>query len=153
MQPVGITGTDGKVQIIDPLNPEVVKLLQKRKPFWMNMPIRFPVTRTNGQRLDDVRTQQRRFDTLIIGAQSTFTYTEVRLKQESGEDFFSTAPIPIGAFTGYIGQYRRPYRWDAFLFIPGNTILQAEAILRETAPGSGVLEPDGSIIFEAISLV
>lgn len=153
MQPVGLISADNKVQIIDPLNPEVIKLLQKRKPFWMNMPIRFPAPRSNGQRLDDVRTQQRRFDTLIIGAQSGLTWTEVRLKQESGEDFFSTAPIPIGAFTGYIGQYRRPYRWDSFIFVPGNTILQAEAVLRETAPGSGTLEPDGSILFEAISLV
>jgi hypothetical protein len=152
MQPVAII--DGKnVQVVDPLDPQVLRLLQKRKPFWLTMPLRWPAVRSLGQRIDDAKTQQRRFDTLIIGAQSSLTYSRVRLKQESGEDFFSTEPIPIGAFTGYIGQYRQPYRWDTFLFVPGNTVIQAEAVLQETAPGSGTLEPDGGIWFEAISLV
>ncbi len=154
-QPTAITASNAKgVQIIDPLDPEVLKLLAKRKPFWLPLPLRWPATRTLGQRIDDAQTQQRRFDTLIVGCQSGLVWSEVRLKQESGEDFFSTQPIPIGAFTGYIaGQYRAPYDWQTFLYVPGNTVIQAEAILRETAPGSGTLEPDGALYFTAISLV
>lgn len=154
MQPVAITNPNSKqVEVIDPLDPAVLKLLQKRKPFWLTLPLRWTGARTIGQQLDSAQTKQRRFDTLVVGCQSDLTYSRVRLKQESGEDFFSTEAIPIGAFTGYIGQYRRPYQWDTFLYIPGNTVIQADAYLGETSPGSGVAEPDGALYFQAISLV
>lgn len=154
MQPVAIKKPNSPgVEVVDPLDPEVLKLLQRRKPFWLTLPLVWAAPRTIGQQLDSPQTKQRRFDTLVIGCQSQLTYSRVRLKQESGEDFFSTEPIPIGAFSGYIGQYRQPYRWDTFLYIPGNTVIQADAYLGETTPGSGVAEPNGGLYFEAISLV
>ncbi|HEX9005400.1 MAG TPA: hypothetical protein VGB07_36170 [Blastocatellia bacterium] len=154
MQPFGIT-TVGQgasaVQIVDPLNPEVIKLIDKRPPYWLNVPLIWPTPRTLNQGISEV-SQERRFDLLIVGARSVLNYSLVKLRNDTTDDYYSNDFVTISALTGGAGANRMEFQWESFIYLPAQTQLVVEALLGETSPGSGVLEPDASIVFNCIRI-
>lgn len=152
MQPFGITTVGqgaSQVQVVDPMHPEVVKLISKRRPYWLNVPLIWPAPRTLNQGISQP-TQERRFDLLITGARSALNYSLVKVKNDTTDDFYSNEFMPIFAMTGGTASNRMEYQWESFIYLPAQTQLVVEALLGETAPGSGVLEADASIIFNCV---
>lgn len=83
MQPFAIKavgqGAD-QVQIVDPMHPEVIKLITKRSPYWLIVPLVWEAPRVIGNTISNP-TQERRFDLLLTGARSALNYSQVKLKK------------------------------------------------------------------------
>jgi len=152
MQPFGIT-TSGQganqVQIVDPLHPDVIKLMTARRPYKLRVPLVWPAPRTLGNPIE-TSTPQRKFDLLLLGARSALNYSLVRLKNDKTDDYYSNEYVEIFSFTGGAASDRQEYQWESFIWLPSNTQLVVSALLGETTPGSGTPEPDGSIVFDCV---
>lgn len=154
MQPFAITtqGTGANaVQIVDPLHPDIIKLLDKRPPYWLEVPLVWPTPRTLGQGIQQP-TQERRFDLLIVGARSVLNYSLIKLRNDTTDEYYSNDFITISALTGGAGPNRMEFRWESYIYLPAQTQLVVEALLGETSPGSGTLEPDASIVFDCVRI-
>ncbi len=152
MQPFGITTVGqgaGAVQVVDPMHPEVIKLMNKRRPYWLNVPLVWPGPRSLGQVITPP-TQERRFDLLLTGARSALNYSLVKVKNDTTDDFYSNDFVPIFVMTGGAASNRMTYEWESYIYLPAQTQLIVEAALGETAPGSGILEPDGFFTFNCV---
>lgn len=139
------------VQVVDPMHPEIIKLINKRSPYWLIVPLVWAAPRTIGNSISQP-TQERRFDLLLTGARSALNYSLIKLKNDTTDEFYSNDFMPIFGATGGSASNRSDYRWESFIYLPAQTQLVVDALLGETAPGSGVAEPDGSIMFNCVIL-
>ena len=154
MQPFAITNAGqgtGAVQVVDPLHPEVIKLINKRPPYWLTVPLVWQAPRNIGNGISPV-TQERRFDLLLVGARSALNYSQIKLRNDTTDDYYSNAFVPIFCITGGAASNRMEYQWESFIYLPAQTRLVVEATLGETTPGSGIAEPNGELVFSCIEI-
>lgn len=137
------------MQVVDPMHPDVIKVINKRRPYWLTVPLIWPAPRSLNQGIS-VPTQERRFDLLITGARSALNYSLVKLRNDTTDDFYSNDFIPIFVMTGGAAANRMEYQWESFIYLSAQTQLVIDALLGETSPGSGILEADGSITFNCV---
>jgi hypothetical protein len=152
MQPFGIKTVGqgaNQVQFVDPFDAEVIKLVKGRRPYWLSVPLVWDAPRTLGQGITPV-SQERRFDLLITGARSALDYSLIKMRNDTTDDYYSNEFVPIFCVTGGAASNRMAYQWESWIYLPSQTRLVIEAQLGETTPGSGVLEPNGEIVFNCV---
>ena len=150
MTPFGIY-QKGQVQIVDPLSPEVVELMQRRKPYYLNVPLVWDAPRAIGN-LTQNTTPERKMNLLLMGARSALNYSTLRIKNETTDFYYMNDFTPFYAVTGGSGSDRQLWDWRSWIYLPANTVLVIDAVLGPTAPGGNTPEEDGEIIFDAIWL-
>lgn len=136
-------------QLVDPISPEVVALMQERRPYYLTVPLIWAAPRTIGDSINK-STQERNFNLLILGARSSLNYSQLRLRNDTTDVFYSNDFVPFYSMTGGSGGDRQLWEWHSWIYLPANTTLVVDAVLGPTLPGGGVAEADSEIVFECI---
>ncbi len=137
------------VQVVDPFSPEVVQLMQARRPYELIVPLVWDAPRAIGNQITE-STQERNFNLLVLGARSSLNYSTLRLRNETTDLYYSNAFVPFYAVTGGSGADRQLWDWHSWIYLPANTILVIDAQLGPTLPGGGVAEADSEIVFDCV---